>query len=128
MEVIVLYADEDSVAIKYAREDSAGAPGYTVHIDGLCTDPNLLALYNTLEANGRRYVYVPPQNRPYAYDLPNLAAGQPLGTAPDTEVVVAIVDTGAFMDTARNEWWNVSGLSRRLPWRVTVPTTGPTRW
>jgi hypothetical protein len=108
MEVIVLYADENSVAIKYAREDSAGAPGYTVHIDGLCTDPNLLALYDTLEANGQRYVYVPPGNRPYAYDLPNLPAGQPLGTAPATEIVVAIVDTGAFMDTRScNEWWNV---------------------
>ena len=34
-EVIVLYADERRVALRYAREDSAGARGYTVHIDGL---------------------------------------------------------------------------------------------
>jgi hypothetical protein len=43
-EVIVLYADERRVTLRYAREDSAGARGYTVHIDGLCTDPNLLAM------------------------------------------------------------------------------------
>ena len=57
-EVIVLYADERRVALRYAREDSAGARGYTVHLDGLCTDPNLLALYAGLDApTGPRYVY-----------------------------------------------------------------------
>ena len=64
-EVIVLYADERRVALRYAREDSAGAQGYTVHIDGLCTDPNLLALYAGLDAAaGPRYVYRPPNQRP----------------------------------------------------------------
>jgi hypothetical protein len=106
-EVVVLYADEDTVALKYAREDSAGAPGYTVHIDNICTDPNLLALYDSLDdPDGPRNVYVPPENRPHGYSLPALPAGQPVGVARSAETVVAIVDTGAIMDTRScNEWW-----------------------
>jgi len=109
LEVIVLFADEDTIAFKYAREDSAGSPGYTLLIDNICTDPNLLALYNALDdPAGPRYVYVPPENRPYSCDLPALAAGQPFGTARDGEVVVAIVDTGAYQDTRScNEWWQI---------------------
>jgi hypothetical protein len=109
MEVIVLYADDDTIAFKYGREDSAGSPGYTLLIDNICIDPNLLALYNSLDdPAGPRYVYVPPENRPYAYDLPALTAGQPFGTAQDGEMVVTIVDTGAYQDTRScNEWWQI---------------------
>lgn len=105
-EVIVLFADEDTVTLKYTREDTA-ATGYTVHIDSICTDPNLLARYNELDdPNGPRYVY--SAGRPYTYDLPILAAGQPIGTARGDEIVVAIVDTGAIQDTRScNEWWQV---------------------
>ena len=108
-EVIVLYADERRVALRYVREDSAGAQGYTVHLDGLCTDPNLLALYTGLDAAaGPRYVYRPPNQRPYSYLLPVLPAGKPLGVARGSEVVVAIVDTGNFMDPRScNEWWQI---------------------
>ncbi len=104
MEVIVLFADQDTVALKYAREDSAGSPGYTVHIDQICTDPNLLSLYDALDdASGPRYRF--PNA---AYDLPNLSAGASLGTARGEEVVVAIVDTGGFMDPRScNEWWQI---------------------
>ncbi len=106
MEVIVIFADEDSVTLRYAREDLAGAAGYTVHIDKICTDNHLLAKYNALDApHGPRYVYVSAQNRPYAYDLPQLPTGQRLGTASGAEIVVAIVDSGAFMDPRScNEW------------------------
>jgi len=102
-EVIVLQADERRVALHYGREDSA-ARGYTVHIEGLCTDPNLLALYNQLNAtNGPRYVFPASQ-----YPLPVLPAGQPIGVARGTEVGVAIVDTGKFMDPRScNEWWQI---------------------
>jgi hypothetical protein len=108
-EVIVLYADERRVALRYAREDSAGAHGYTVHVDGLCTDPNLLALYLELDAAaGPRYLYRPPNQRPYAYPLPVLPAGKPLGVGRGSEVVVAIVDTGSFMDPRScKEWWQI---------------------
>jgi hypothetical protein len=109
MEVIVLYADEDTVALRYTREDSSGSAGYTVHVDNICTDPNLLALYSALDApDGPRYVYKPPNQRPYAYNLPNLAAGQLIGTARDSEVVVAVVDTGGFQDPRScNGWWQI---------------------
>ena len=108
-EVIVLYADERRVALRYPREDSAGAAGYTVHVDGLCTDPNLLALYTQLDApDGPRYAYRPPDQRPYAYPLPILPASKPIGVARNSEVVVAIVDTGSFMDPRScNEWWQI---------------------
>ncbi len=109
MEVLLIFADEDTVALRYTREDSSGSPGYTMHVDNICTDPNLLALYESLDdPGGPRYVYKPPGQRPYAYDLPNLPAGQPFGTARDSEIVVAIVDTGTFMDPRScNAWWQV---------------------
>ena len=104
MEVIVLFADADTVALRYAREDSAGAAGYTVHVDNICTDPNLLALYDQLDdADGPRYIY------PNAsYNLANLYDGQSFGVARGSEIVVAIVDSGAFMDTRScDEWWQI---------------------
>jgi hypothetical protein len=53
MEVLVLFADADTVALRYTRDDSSARPGYTLHIDNLCTDPSLLTLYNELDdANG----------------------------------------------------------------------------
>ncbi|MFW6135246.1 MAG: S8 family serine peptidase [Chloroflexota bacterium] len=102
MEVLVLFADQDTVALRYTREDSSAPPGYTVHVDNICTDPNLLALYNQLDdPDGPRYVYPKAE-----YPLPNLPAGHPIGVALGTEVVVAIVDTGAFQDPrSLNEWW-----------------------
>ena len=102
-EVIVLYADERRVALHYGRDDSA-APGYTVHVEGICTDPNLLTLYTQLNAvNGPRYVYPTGQ-----YPLPVLPAGKPIGVGRGNEVVVAIVDTGKFMDPRScNEWWQI---------------------
>ncbi|NLF00431.1 MAG: hypothetical protein GX601_05565 [Anaerolineales bacterium] len=57
MEVIVLFADADTVALRYTREDSSGSSGYTLHVSGICTDPALLALYNALDApSGPRYI------------------------------------------------------------------------
>jgi hypothetical protein len=108
MEAMVIYADEDTIALHYTREDTA-ALGYTVHLDKICTDPNLLALYNQLDAPaGPRYVYVPPERRPYRYNLPTLYEGQVFGTARGTEIVVAIVDTGNYMDPRScNEWWQI---------------------
>lgn len=108
-EVLIIFADEDTVALRYTREDSSGSQGYTVHIDKICTDPNLLARYNKDDdPDGPRYKYVPPSQRPYGYDLPNLPAGKAIGTAQGTEVVVAIVDSGTFQDPRScNEWWQI---------------------
>jgi len=104
MEVLVIFADHNSVALRYTREDSSGSAGYTLHVDQICTDPNLLALYNVLDdADGPRYEYPNP-----TYSLVNLPAGAPIGWASDTEVVIAISDTGAFQDPRScNEWWQI---------------------
>lgn len=109
MEVLVIFADADSIALKYTREDSVGPNGYTLHLDGICTDPNLLALYTSLDnPGGPRYVYYGAADGTPDYNLPNLPAGQVLGTAPGGEIRVGIVDSGAFMDPrSRDEWWQV---------------------
>jgi len=108
-QVMVIYADEDSIALRYTGDDSSATNGYTVHIDNICTDPNLLALYNALDdPDGPRYVYVPLEEGSYLYNLPGVYAGQPFGTAKGTEIVVAIADTGQFMDPRScNEWWQI---------------------
>ncbi|MDI7277158.1 MAG: hypothetical protein QME94_14375 [Anaerolineae bacterium] len=105
MEVLILYADEDTITLRYTREDSSASQGYTVHLDNICTDPNLLALYRSLdccqryEFHGRGW---------WGYNLPALPAGKVLGTARGTEIVVAIQDTGNFMDPRScNEWWQL---------------------
>jgi hypothetical protein len=106
MEVIVIYADADTIALQYGRTDSA-ASGYTVHVDNICTDPNLLNLYNSLDG-GARYVYKGTPDTTPDYNLPNLPAGQVFGTARGTQVRVAIVDSGAYMDPRScNEWWQI---------------------
>lgn len=118
MEVLVLYADKNSVTLRYTREDSSGAAGYSVFIDNICTDPNLLALYQRRDdPSGPRYKYVSPENRPHIYDLPNLPAGQALGTVIEREIVVAISDTGRFWDPRScNEWWQIRpGYSGSCP-------------
>jgi hypothetical protein len=109
MEVLLIYADENSVTLRYTREDSSGPAGYSVFIVNICTDPNLLALYRqTDDPNGPRYTYVPPGSRPYSYDLPNLPAGKALGMVKDGQIVIAISDTGRFWDPRScNEWWQI---------------------
>jgi len=108
-QVMLLYADEDTVTLRYTGDDSSAISGYTVHIDNICTDPALLTLYDDLDdPSGARYVYVPPEERPYLYNLPGLYAGQPFGTARGSEIVVAIADTGTFMDPRScEEWWQM---------------------
>jgi hypothetical protein len=104
MEVIILFADEDSITLRYARGDSVTYASYTMHVDKICTDPNLLALYNALDdPNGPRYDY--PSS---GYNLPNLPAGKAFGTAAGEEVVVAIANVGCFMDPRScTEYWEI---------------------
>ena len=121
MEVIVLFADERTIALRYTREDTGGGDvgynGYTVHLDNICTDPNLLALYNSLDsAGGPRYQFYGRYQ--HSYNLPAMEAGKVFGTARGSEVVVAVADTGSFMDTRScNEWWQVRpGYTGSCPW------------
>jgi hypothetical protein len=101
-EVLVLYATENRITLKYTREDNV-VGGYTLHVEGICVDPNLLALYRALDRPDRRH-------------LPALRARQAFGRAISAEVGVAIRDSGAFMDPrSRNDWWiGVTGAVERV--------------
>lgn len=91
-QVLVLYADRERMTLKYTGEDSV-VSGYTIHLEGICTEPSLLALYERMNASGRG-------------QLPALRAGQALGRARKDEIQVAIRDTGRFMDPrTRKDWW-----------------------
>ncbi|MGH2521661.1 MAG: hypothetical protein ACRDH2_04070 [Anaerolineales bacterium] len=96
-EVIVLFADSDTVALKYTRDDSAGPNGYLLHVDNICTDPNLLAKYNSLDNAVRNTYHGTPDNN-LDYDLVTLSEQQAFGTARDSEIRVAIVDSGTTQD------------------------------
>lgn len=90
--VLVLYADTERITLKYTGEDTV-ATGYTIHVEGVTVDPNLRALYERLNGEGRRH-------------LPALRAGQAFGRAAGNEIRVCIRDTGRFMDPrSRKDWW-----------------------
>ncbi len=90
-EYLVMYAGETDLTLHIGREDEFF--GYVLHIDGVCTDPDLLALYRQNHAAGRG-------------SLPALRGHQALGVATGNEIQVAVRDTGTFMDPrSRNDWW-----------------------
>jgi len=89
---LVLYADAQRLTLKYTREDNVIA-GYTIHVENIEVDPNLLTLYQRLNSEGR-------------HELPALRAGQAFGRAKSDRVGLTIRDTGAFMDPrSRKDWW-----------------------
>jgi len=91
-EVVVLYASTERITLKYTREDSA-ASGYTLHVENVCVEPNLLALYQTWNGAGRGH-------------LPALRPGQAFGRARGSEISAAIRDNGSFLDPrSRKDWW-----------------------
>lgn len=90
--VLVLYASQESIALKYTREDGL-AGGYTVYIDGICVEPDLQTLYNETDEAGRN-------------NLPALFGQQPLGRAWGDEIRLVVRDRGALMDPRwRDDWW-----------------------
>ena len=91
-EVLVLYASEERITLKYTREDDA-VYGYTLHVEGVCVEPRLLTLYRTQNEAGRA-------------ELPALRAGQAFGRARGNEIGVAIRDTGRFLaPNSKGDWW-----------------------
>lgn len=91
-QALVLYSAPGRVTLKYTREDNV-VYGYTLHVEGVCVEPGLQALYDQSVAEGRRR-------------LPALRARQAFGRAAAAEVRFAIRDTGRFMDPrSRKDWW-----------------------
>jgi hypothetical protein len=91
-EVHVLYAEPHRITLKYTGEDNV-VYGYTIHVEDICVDPDLLALYEQWNAAGRS-------------SLPALRAGQAFGYATGSSFGIAIRDTGAFMDPrSHQDWW-----------------------
>ena len=64
-EVLVLYATEDRLTLKYTRNDNV-IQGFTLHLENICVDPALLSLYTYWNSVGRSH-------------LPALSAGQAFG-------------------------------------------------
>jgi hypothetical protein len=88
---LVLYAEATRITLGYTREDSV-ANGYAIHLENICVDPNLLALYQASTAAGRG-------------SLPALREDEVLGTASGS-VLVAVRDRGVFFDPrSRKDWW-----------------------
>lgn len=91
-EVLVLYASTQRITLKYTRDDNV-VSGYTLHVENVCVEPNLLALYQLWNDAGRSR-------------LPALRPGQAFGRARGGEIGVAIRDNGAFLDPrSRKDWW-----------------------
>jgi hypothetical protein len=91
-DALVLYATEERITLKYTREDNVVA-GYTIHVENICVEPTLLALYREKNDAGRGR-------------LPALRGGQPMGRARGYEIGVAIRDWGTFLDPrSRKDWW-----------------------
>lgn len=89
---LVLYAEARRITLTYTREDNP-AIGYMVHLEDLRVDPNLVLLYQQLDAAGRTA-------------LPALREGERLGNATSQPLKVAIRDTGSFLDPrSRKDWW-----------------------
>lgn len=89
---MVLYAEEQRITLTYTRRDTP-AVGYVVHIEDVCVDPNLLALYRQSDTSGRR-------------QLPALHHAEALGVAVGDQFKVAVRDSGQFMDPrSRKDWW-----------------------
>ncbi len=92
---LVLFAEDRRITLKYTREDNVVA-GYTVHLENVCVDHNLLELYSTVDSQGR-------------HTLPGLRNGQALGVAAGDAIAVAVRDGGNFMDPrSRKDWWQTS--------------------
>lgn len=90
-EYMVMYAGPNDITFHVGRDDDL--TGYVIHVDGVCTDPDLLALYQQLHAAGRG-------------ELPALKGHQAFGRAVGGEIQVAMRDSGSFMDPrSRNDWW-----------------------
>ena len=88
---MVLYVGDDVITCKYTREDDI-VHGYTLHILGICPEPSLKALYESLKDSQD--------------SRPQLMPEQALGRARSTFIDVIIRDSGSLMDPRSDkDWW-----------------------
>ncbi len=99
-QAVILYADKNSVAIKYTPADSVAA-GYTIHLYNINVKQNILDIYQKAVEGGR-------------LQLPAVPAGFEVALTKDGEMITIMRDTGDFMDIRWREWW------------VNKPSTNPT--
>lgn len=93
---MVLYAEKHRITLAYTRRDNVAA-GYTVHIENVCVDSNLLGLYQSQKNTDGWHT---------SGFLPALRNNQSIGVARDNEIRVAIRDVGSFMDPrSEKDWW-----------------------
>ena len=89
---MVVYADERQLALKYTSEDRVDT-GYLIHLSNLCSDPNLVALYEQLDSAGRHW-------------LPGVYNDSVVAVALEGEVRVSLRDSGSFLDPRSwKDWW-----------------------
>jgi hypothetical protein len=111
-EVLVLFATNNQILLKYTLEDSI-VSGYAIHLMNLSINPDLVAYYNELNSQGRE-------------KLPALLAGEIIGSA-GGEVWVAIRDTGSFMDPRWiNDWWQTNNPGSPKPFTRKTGATSRT--
>lgn len=91
-QVIVLFATASSLTLHYSFHDTA-ADGYVIHLENFSVSQEILDLYNQGHQGGRK-------------ELPALAGWQTIGQATGGQLLVAIRDTGTFMDPrSAKDWW-----------------------
>lgn len=89
---MVVYAEPTRISFVYTDRDTPTI-GYLFHLEGLAVTPELVALYQQLDAAGRK-------------QLPALRNGEVLGFAAGETVKIATRDTGSFLDPrACKDWW-----------------------
>ncbi len=93
---MVLFAEAQRITLSYTRRDIVSA-GYVIHIENICVDPNLIALYQAqMDAAGWHATG----------HLPALRNNQSFGVALDNEIKIAVRDAGTFMDPrSHKDWW-----------------------
>lgn len=102
--VLVLYASEDRITLKYTGEDSV-VEGYTIHIENVCVAPALLDEYRRHDRAGRG-------------SLPAVLGKAPIGRPRGPEILVSVRDTGRWMDPrSQKDWWIRTSLDW---WRLDV--------
>jgi hypothetical protein len=89
---MVLYAEPTRITLGFTRDDTV-ANGYVVHMEEICVDPNLVALYQGSTSAGRGF-------------LPALREDEVVGSAPLGYLGLAVRDRGVFFDPrSRLDWW-----------------------